>query len=98
MVLETLDEPRDGSGLIDEERCEEWRTKLLAAGATVDEIDAMAVFLVTEAILLTPDDRERRREYCEVVSRHLACTDMTIRIGHGKQFIRVEFPGRPTVQ
>lgn len=48
-----------------------------------------------QAVEVSPSFRERRIEQFELISEHLACTDMTVRIGRRDAYILVEFPNRP---
>ena len=71
------------------------RESLLAAGAGDTDIDALAAYLARLVVECTDADSEERTSQFELLSHHLACTDVTVRISPDDQVITVQFPARP---
>ena len=52
--------------------------------------------MVTQVVSVTPREfPDLRKEQCELIAKHLAEADMTVRIGQDDAYVAVEFPGRP---
>jgi hypothetical protein len=83
---------------LDESFWEALRESMLAAGATDREIDGLAAYFVTFVVQSSKPGDELRAEQIELIARHLACADMTVRLGKADSFVSVEFPNRPRIQ
>jgi hypothetical protein len=73
------------------------REVLIDSGATTPEIDRIAASLMCMlADHLDRDDLDSREFHLELISRHLACTEITVGLQKGRvKWIR--FPRRPQV-
>ena len=95
VVVEQLSRQRLGE--LDEYFWTALRDAYLAAGATPDDISALAAFLAAQIVEWTAPASAARREQFQLIAEHLACADMTIRIAPGDASVGVEFPDAPKV-
>ncbi len=93
-ALERLDAQRLPDE-VDETFCDMLHGALRGAGATDADVDAFASYLVTMVVESTERGSEDREMLFELISRHFAQTDMTVRVSRDDCTLRVEFPNRP---
>jgi hypothetical protein len=85
-----------GSGELDEAAYDALRAAWLGAGAENADLEALAYYLVCEAVTTTASD-ERHRQF-ELISDHLVCTVMKVTVTRSAPYVRVDFPGRLRLQ
>jgi hypothetical protein len=92
-AIDALDLPDE----LDESFWAAMREAMLAAGATDAEIDALAAHFVAYVVEHTAAESDERWEQFELITQHLSCTDMHVRIVKGDAFVFVEFPSRQRI-
>ena len=93
-VLEKLDALRL-TGEADEYFYQTLRDAFVEAGATDAEIEVMAQFLITLVVEQTAAHSEARMSQFELITDHIACTTVRIRLSHADTVLLIDFPDRP---
>ena len=92
-VVQMASKPGSG-GELSESFYSRLRASLLDAGAVDGDFEALAYSLVRFIVDTTAPDFEERDRQFELISHHLVCADMMVRIAPGDTNVRVEFPDR----